>query len=350
MSARNPYFSSPKGKFFPSQSEFEQLERPSTSYKAVDKVRQLYDFMDTVEGRADALKSAHNFIENELQSIEANETSTMQAYSEGRSTFLNLKIELEETQKSNELLKKMLEKEKTRSKDLEDRLKKEKEEKLQQQKEEYEETIQKQLTFIDQIISDKKELGEQCELLLNQVQDNENKYIKQISDLKEKYQRELKSSKEVWAAGEKQRREKWLKEKTAEIKEITIKGLEPEIDRIMNKGKEDIKKTEDKYRGEISNLREELHWEYEEKLKVYKEKTFRECEEKIEKEREYMELKKKQYTENLEYTLIEEKEKIKTFFETKIQQIEKERHTEILQLKDKIRKLESSKKNPNSGV
>jgi len=63
-----------------------------------------------------------------------------------------------------------------------------------------------------------------------------------------------------------------------------------------------------------------------------------------------MELKKKQYTENLEYTLMEEKEKIKTLFETKIQQIEKERHTEILQLKDKIRKLESSKKNPTSGV
>ena len=337
---RNPYMTSPKGKLLTSQSELEQIERPLTGYKAVDKVRQLHDFFETIGGRADSLKSAHNFIEAELQGIEASENTTMQAYSEGRSKFLNLKIELEETQKSNELLKRMLEKEKSKSQELEARLRKEEEEKLKQQKEEFEETIQKQLSFIDQLISDKKELGEQCELLLNQITEIENKYTKQISDLKEKHQREMKTSKEAWTAGEKQRREKWLKEKTAEIKEITIKGLEPEIDRIMNKGKEDIKKTEDKYRTEISNLREELHWEYEEKLKIYKEKTFRECEEKIEKEREYMEQKKKQHAENLERTLMEEKEKVKVLFETKMQKFENEKHTEILQLKEKIRKLE----------
>jgi len=40
---------------------------------------------------------------------------------------------------------------------------------------------------------------------------------------------ELKKNKDAWVASEKVRREKWEREKIAEIRAQTVKGLEPEI-------------------------------------------------------------------------------------------------------------------------
>ena len=53
---------------------------------------------------------------------------------------------------------------------------------------------------------------------------------------------ELKKQKEIGEAAEKIRREKWIKEKTQEIKEMTVKGLEPDIQKLIAKHKAEIKK------------------------------------------------------------------------------------------------------------
>ena len=52
----------------------------------------------------------------------------------------------------------------------------------------------------------------------------------------------MKKQKEITEAAEKIRREKWIKEKTQEIKEITVKGLEPDIQKLIAKHKAEIKK------------------------------------------------------------------------------------------------------------
>ena len=44
------------------------------------------------------------------------------------------------------------------------------------------------------------------------------------------------------AAADKLRREKWRAEETQRIKEATVKSLEPEIQRIIAKGKAEIQK------------------------------------------------------------------------------------------------------------
>ena len=317
--------------------------RPSINKPALEKVQQLEDFLDTIEGKTDSLKRTHNFIENELRAIEERESGVMQDYSESRSKFLHLNIELEEAQKTIESLKRVLEREKTRSRELEISYQQQEEKNMKKQKEEMEEIIKKHLDFIDQLVNDKKELGDQCETLMSTLKEVEAKNSKYVADLKEKFQREIKNSKDVWAASEKQRREKWIKEKTNEIKEITIKGLEPEIGRIMNQGKDDVKKVEDKYRSEISKTREEMYWEYEEKLKAYKEKTLRENDEKIQKEREYMDERLKEQYEKTEKRIAEERERIKISYEAKFEDFENQKNKEIFQLKEKIKKLEEGK-------
>lgn len=43
---------------------------------------------------------------------------------------------------------------------------------------------------------------------------------------------------------EKSKREKWVKEQTRRIKEITMKGLEPEIQKIMDNHKVELEKAQ----------------------------------------------------------------------------------------------------------
>ena len=56
---------------------------------------------------------------------------------------------------------------------------------------------------------------------------------------------ELKKNKDAWVASEKVRREKWEREKIAEIQAQTVKGLEPEIQRIVERNKEELRKAND---------------------------------------------------------------------------------------------------------
>lgn len=50
-----------------------------------------------------------------------------------------------------------------------------------------------------------------------------------IGKLKDGWEVELRRQKELWAAGEKQRRDAWMAAKAAEIKDVTVKGLEGEV-------------------------------------------------------------------------------------------------------------------------
>ena len=53
---------------------------------------------------------------------------------------------------------------------------------------------------------------------------------------------ELTKQKEVAIATEKLRRERWIAEQSKRIKEITVKGLEPEIQRLIAKHKAEVQK------------------------------------------------------------------------------------------------------------
>lgn len=41
--------------------------------------------------------------------------------------------------------------------------------------------------------------------------------------------------------------ELWMSRQTAQIKQMTIKGLEPELERMMEKSKKDLKEAEDRF-------------------------------------------------------------------------------------------------------
>ena len=67
----------------------------------------------------------------------------------------------------------------------------------------------------------------------------------------EHFQVEIRRLRDKWIAEEKIRRETWENGKVKSIKELTIKGLEPEIQRILTQHKNEKKRLETKYKEEI---------------------------------------------------------------------------------------------------
>lgn len=57
---------------------------------------------------------------------------------------------------------------------------------LDLQRQEYESTIQRHLSFIDQLIDDKKILSERCEELVKKLKETDKKYVDKISSLEQK--------------------------------------------------------------------------------------------------------------------------------------------------------------------
>ncbi|XP_028353938.1 centrosomal protein of 131 kDa [Physeter macrocephalus] len=162
--------------------------------------------------------------------------------SEVSTSVMRLQLEVEEKKQAMVLLQRAL----AQQRDLTIRRVKETEKELgrqlRQQKEHYEATIQRHLSFIDQLIEDKKALGEKCEALVAELKQGDQRLKDKEAQMQEQHELEIKKLKELMSATEKVRREKWINEKTRKIKEITVKGLEPEIQKLIAKHKQEVKK------------------------------------------------------------------------------------------------------------
>lgn len=138
---------------------------------------------------------------------------------------------------------------------------------LEAQGREYEAAAQRHLAFADQLLADKRTLTDKCDgtqfvgvlcrrcdrnhgigfvaALAQQLKHEAIGWERRLRESEERLQAELRSAKEAWAASERTRREKWVKEKEASIREATIRGLEPEIQRLMDRHREELQRVRD---------------------------------------------------------------------------------------------------------
>nr|XP_028570401.1 centrosomal protein of 131 kDa isoform X11 [Podarcis muralis] len=164
------------------------------------------------------------------------------------------------------------------------------------QREQYEAAIQRHLAFIDQLIEDKKTLSEKCEAVVTELKQVDQKYTKKIAQMQEQHElvwrtlgplcEEIKKLKELMSATEKIRREKWIDEKTKKIKEITVKGLEPEIQKLIAKHKLEIKKLKTLHEAELLQSDERAAQRYVRQTEELREMLEHEKEEQGQRERE----------------------------------------------------------------
>ncbi|NXP79209.1 CP131 protein, partial [Ramphastos sulfuratus] len=219
------------------------------------KLQSIISFLDEMEkseqerprSAASATQREGLLSEEELAHLEqASAVAT-----EVTSSIMRLKLEVEEKKRTIGLLQTALAQQRELTVQHIKQTEKELGHQLKLQREQYEAAIQRHLAFIDQLIDDKKVLSEKCEAVVAELKQVDQKYGKKITQMQEQHELEIKKLKEVMSATEKIRREKWMDEKTKKIKEITVKGLEPEIQKLIAKHKQDIRKLKMLHEAEL---------------------------------------------------------------------------------------------------
>ncbi|XP_022092605.1 centrosomal protein of 131 kDa-like [Acanthaster planci] len=219
------------------------------------------------------------------------------AASEVTNTVLSQRLQLEEKERSVKMLQKALNQQREltvrHAKEQEKEMKK----RLSVQKEEYEATVKRHLSFIDQLIDDKKTLSEKYDTVVKDLKAVDKKYQTKMKAMEDTHNAELQKVKDVQAAAEKIRREKWIDEKTKKIKEITVKGLEPEIQRLIASHKAEIKKLKAIHEAELLQAEERAGGKYVRHTEELRDQLAEEKEAACARERE---LAKTRYEKQLE--------------------------------------------------
>ncbi|XP_065549789.1 centrosomal protein of 131 kDa isoform X3 [Lathamus discolor] len=299
------------------------------------KLQSIISFLDEMEkseqerprSAASAMQREGLLSEEDLAHLEqASAVAT-----EVTSSIMRLKLEVEEKKRAISLLQTALAQQRELTVQHVKQTEKELGHQLRLQREQYEAAIQRHLAFIDQLIEDKKVLSEKCEAVVAELKQVDQKYSKKITQMQEQHElvwrtlgpfsQEIKKLKELMSATEKIRREKWIDEKTKKIKEITVKGLEPEIQKLIAKHKQDIRKLKmlheaellqsdqraaQRYGRQAEELRGLLEREKEEESLRERERARQRCEQQLEQEEQALQ----QQRRRLYAEVAEEKERL----------------------------------------
>ena len=227
-----------------------------------DKLKSIMTFLDEVQ-TSDRLssvdqelaKESHNFELPPMLVPSADELLQLdqakEAADEVTSTVLSQRLELEEKKRSVSMLQKALNQQRELTVRHAREAEREMNKRLDAQKDEYEEAIKRHLGFIDQLIDDKKGMSEKCEKLVKELKTIDKKYQDKVKTMDDRHNSETQKIKDMHEAAEKLRRERWIEDKTKKIKEMTVKGLEPEIQRLIAKHKTELKKIKQIHEAEL---------------------------------------------------------------------------------------------------
>ncbi|XP_047689453.1 centrosomal protein of 131 kDa isoform X6 [Prionailurus viverrinus] len=226
------------------------------------------------------------------------------------SSVMRLKLEVEEKKQAVGLLQKAL----VQQRDLTVRRVKETEKELgrqlRQQRDHYEATIQRHLSFIDQLIEDKKALAERCEAVVAELKQGDQRRRDREAQVQEQHELEIKKLKELMSATEKVRREKWINEKTRKIKEITVRGLEPEIQKLIAKHKQELKKLKGLHEAELLQADARAAQRYGRQVEELREHLEREKEALGQQERERAQQRFEQHVEQEQRALQQQRRRL----------------------------------------
>ncbi|XP_068769697.1 centrosomal protein of 131 kDa isoform X10 [Struthio camelus] len=164
-------------------------------------------------------------------------------------------------------------------------------------------------------------LAQQRELTVRHVKQTEKELSHQLRLQREQYEaaiqrhlafidKEIKKLKELMSATEKIRREKWMDEKTKKIKEITVKGLEPEIQKLIAKHKQDIKKLKMLHEAELLQSDERAAQRYFRQAEELRDLLEREKEEQSQRERELARQRCEKHLEQEEQALQQQRRRL----------------------------------------
>ncbi|NXG92179.1 CP131 protein, partial [Stercorarius parasiticus] len=278
------------------------------------KLQSIISFLDEMEkseqerprSAASATQREGLLSEEELAHLEqASAVAT-----EVTSSIMRLKLEVEEKKRAISLLQTALAQQRELTVQHVKQTEKDLGHQLRLQREQYEAAIQRHLAFIDQLIDDKKVLSEKCEAVVAELKQVDQKYGKKITQMQEQHELEIKKLKELMSATEKIKREKWIDEKTKKIKEVTVKGLEPEIQKLIAKHRQDIRKLKMLHEAELLQSDERAAQRYGRQAEELRDLLEREKEEQSQRERELARQRCEQQLEQEEQALQQQRRRL----------------------------------------
>ncbi|EDX06398.1 GD10050 [Drosophila simulans] len=150
--------------------------------------------------------------------------------------------------------------------------------KLRDQKKHYEEVVTRHQGFIEQLLKDKGSLCEKVAALTRRLESQNQAWEHRLET-------ELARTKETTMAGEKIRRERWVRENTKKIKELTVKGLEAEINKMNCDHQREVTELKRTHQMQLLDALEEARTKHEQIETSIRESCAQDREAIIEKER-----------------------------------------------------------------
>ena len=290
----NTWLDNEDSKYFPTKENYISNSGDNTSYENDITKKDILSNINKLIEEND--KRDQSFIYNKRQKyINTNNTNT-ETDEDLEEKFNNLKkintsdilgltLELKELKKTNQIMKETIQDLKNEISRNELQYNENTTKALNKQKFEYEEKIEELKSLIANLITEKKNLNEKISLIVNEREKKEYEYTKKINELIEFHKSDNEKSKDAWFQAEKIRRKKWEENKIKEIKELTIKNLEPELDKILQDHKRELMVQEQKLKDEFRLKKEKLIADYEDKIEKMKKNFLKEKEDLQEKER-----------------------------------------------------------------
>lgn len=131
----------------------------------------------------------------------------------------------------------------------------------------------------------------------------------------ELHSRELKTQKDLILQQEKIKRDKWIQEKTKQIKDQTVKRLEPEIQNLIAQHKVQLRQLEEKYRQQLMKEKSLLIDQHQQQLQAQADKHISERQKACEEERDFARSRYQKQLERDEMEFQQQKRKLTAEFD-----------------------------------
>ena len=102
-------------------------------------------------------------------------------------------------------------------------------------------------------------MAERCDALGLELSTQERKYQESFKNLELRHSAEIRRIKSLQETSNKLKQEKWVDEKTRRIKEQTVRGLEPEIQRLLARHNAELAEVEAERERRLVAQERELH-------------------------------------------------------------------------------------------
>lgn len=312
---------------------FDETKLNMISNTTNEKINQILSYLDETKKYSPKRNNSVNF-------IAPNVTSYNPPIRQTSAEILNMALELKEYKNTVATMKQVIEELKQVSKQKDEYYKDQYLTLQEKVKSDIAMIISNKDGIIDNLVAEKKAIVYELENVKEELSKQELSFNKKLTLLNDNFDAERKKDKDAWYVAEKARRKKWEETKLKEIKEMTIKGLEPEIERILQNHKQEMIKWEENQNEELRKQKERLNKEFEKRLIEQREKFQKEKEEALEHERNLFLQRARNQSERFEDEYSEERRRWNSNLTAEINKVEALREKDRKIHEDEIRLLE----------